>query len=245
MPLRQGRLRATFCFLAFAVLPGCTGILIESTKPKEVHLGANSVAVKLVSASVLRDEPAHAEEPTSRIYLCLSRTLLPDGPEQSMLVGLRLPYPFTNVPDENLPFHKVGRSKVGDSLVLESDGLDVLEGCETPAGKALVRELRIVEAGGQKLALPEDQEDAIVVSYQTMEGLGIGYISAAPIFGGYRSFTIDLAQTPLYAEHKGARPYLLLLTPITAVGDVILGTALLFTAGTLSAVCAGSANPCP
>jgi hypothetical protein len=238
MRLPEIRLRPTLCFVACTVLLGCTGVLIESSKSKEVRLAPNEVAMKLVSASVLRDTRS-GESQQSRIYLCITRTLRPDGAEQSMLVGLKIPYPFTDEPEENSLFHKEG-----SSIVLGSDGLDLVDGCETPAGKMLVRQLRVVEAGGQKLAVPEGQEDAIVVSYQTIDGLGIGYISAAPIFGGYRSFTVDLAQTPLYTEHKGARPYLLLLTPVTAVGDVMLGTALLFTAVTMSAVCSGAATSC-
>jgi hypothetical protein len=234
MMLGHGPMRATLVFLAFSALSGCTSALIEGAKSKDVDLSPNALALKLVSASVLQDA-RDTEEPGSRVYLCLSRKRLPDGPEESRLVGLSLPYPFTNELDQNLGFRKEG-----DGLVLES-GLVTVDGCAA-TGKTLVRQLPIVEADGlQRVEVPENQQDAIVVSYRTVAGLGLGYISIAPILGGYHSFMVDLRQTPLYAEHRGARPYLLLLTPITAVGDALLATYVL---SVVTIACADKPGPC-
>ena len=41
----------------------------------------------------------------------------------------------------------------------------------------------------------------------------------------------------MYTEYKDARPYLLLLTPVTVVGDAVLVTSLFFTVVTIGTVC--------
>ena len=230
-------MRAALFALALTVLPGCTSTMIEGAKPKEVRVGADAVALKLVSASILRDG---GEDSRSHVYLCLQRTLLPDGPEKSVLVSLAPSYPFTRERGEYFPFNEVR-----GQLVMETAGSQLFEGCGTPRGKTLLKQLPIVEAEpDERVALPENHNDAIVVSYQTPDRLGVGYISAAPIFGAHHSFTIDLSQSPVYTEYKGARPYLLLLTPVTVVGDAVLVTSLFFTVVTIATVCPKSFASC-
>ncbi len=223
-------MRAALFALALTVLPACTSTMIEGSKPKEVRVGADAVALKLVSASILQDR---SEDPRLHVYLCLKRTLLPNGLEKAVLVSLAPSYPFTHERGEYFPFNEVR-----GQLVMETSASQLFEGCATPRGKALLEQLPIVEAkADERLALPENQKDAIVVSYQTGDRLGLGYISAAPVFGGHHSFTIDLSQSPVYTEYKDARPYLLLLTPVTVVGDAVLVTSLFFTVVTIGTVC--------
>jgi hypothetical protein len=52
-------------------------------------------------------------------------------------------------------------------------------------------------------------------------GLSLDYISAAPVFG-YRNVSIDVTQSALYTEREGAKPYLLLFTPVTVLTDGVL-----------------------
>jgi hypothetical protein len=230
-------MRRYFCILVSTLLLGCTSTLIEGSKPKEVRVGSNDVALKLVSASILQDT---GETPESHGYLCLMRTLLPDGPEKLVLVSLAPAYPFAQAQGTYFPFNEID-----GQLVMETSGSRLFEGCESPRGKIFLEQLPIIEAKvDERLTLPENHKDAVVVSYQTPGHLGVGYISAAQIFGAHHSFTVDLSQSPVYTEYKGARPYLLLLTPVTVAGDAVLLTSLFFTMVTVGTVCPKADQSC-
>jgi hypothetical protein len=225
---------------AVALLTGCTTAeTIEASKPRQVSVDSSSVALKLVSAAILEraDKGTGSEEERqARLYLCIDRNILPDGPEQSFLVTVSQPYPFINERHERHPFHVVG-----DSLVL-SVGLnaDVATGCDTPKGMVVADRLPVIEAKPrEQVTLPEGRRDAVVFSQRDDHGLSLAYVSAAPIFGGYHSVAIDLSRSALYTEYKGGKPYLLLLTPIAAVSDVVLTVALAFSSATMSVVCTG------
>jgi hypothetical protein len=233
-------MRRLLLIVAAVLLTGCTTAeTIEAAKPRQVSVDAASVALKLVSASVLERADrgtGSQEERQERLSLCIARSILPDGPAQSFLVTVSQPYPFVDERRVRYPFHVVG-----DSLVL-SVGLntDVAAGCDTPKGMVMVDRLPVIEAkSGEPVTLPEDRKDAIVFSQRDEHNLSLAYVSAGPIFGGYHSLAIDLSRSALYTEYKSAKPYLLLLTPITAVGDVVLTVALAFSSATMSVVCTG------
>jgi hypothetical protein len=236
-------MRRSLLIAALALLAGCTEATIEASKPRQVSVDASSVQLKLVSAAVLEraDQGSGSEEERhARLYLCIARTILPDGPEQSFLVTVSQPYPFVNERRERYPFHVVD-----DALVL-SVGLnaDVAQGCDRPKGLIEVDRLPVIETkSGEQVTLPEGRPDAIVFSERDAHGLSLAYVSEAPIFGGYHSLAIDLSKSALYTEYKSAKPYLLLLTPIAAVGDVVISMALAFSA-TISAVCPSAFGSC-
>jgi hypothetical protein len=231
-----GLMRTALFALALALLSGCTSAVVEGSKPKEVRVGADAVVLKLVSASILENN----SDKIRRVHLCFKRTILPDGPETSVLVSLAPFYSFATERGTYFPFREEG-----GNLVLETNGSALFEGCETPTGRTFIRQLPIIEADGdQKVALPENQKDAIVVAYHGRNAPGIGYISAARVFGEHHSFSVDLSQSPLYVEYKDARPYLLLLTPVTVAGDAVLMTSLFFSVVTVSAVCPHSFERC-
>jgi hypothetical protein len=234
-------MRSSLLIAALALLAGCTEETIEASKPLQVSVDASSVQLKLVSAAVLeRAETGTGsqEERHARVHLCIARTILPDGPEQTFLVTVSQPYPFVNERRERYPFHVV------DNALVLSVGLnaDVAKGCDMPKGMIEVDRLPLIEAkSGQRVTLPAGRQDAIVFSQRDAHGLSLAYVSQAPIFGGYHSLAIDLSKSALYTEYKSAKPYLLLLTPIAAVGDVVLTMALAFSA-TISAVCPGTCD---
>ena len=221
--------------LMLMALAGCTASVIDGAKPKQVYIDKNTVALELVSASILQRPGKGMEtEPQSRMYLCLTRTNLSDQSEKSFLVRVPGPYPFADEPRHDYPFREVETSLV----VAAGDKADVLDGCEPPDGTTLIKQLSILDAKPNLgVVLPENTKDAIIVSHHGPHGLGLAYVSVVPVFGGHYSFAIDLSRSALYTEYKGPRPYLLLLTPITAVGDVVLGVAIVFTVATISAVC--------
>jgi|HubBroStandDraft_1064217.scaffolds.fasta_scaffold22467_3 hypothetical protein len=230
---------------AVVLVTGCTTAeTIEAAKPRQVSVDAGSVALKLVSAAVIERADrgmGSEEERQERLHLCVARTILPSGPEQFFLVTVSQPYPFVNERRARYPFHVVG-----DSLVL-SVGLntDVVAGCDTPKGMVLVDRLSVIEAkSGEKVTLPDGRKDAIVFSQRDEHGLSLAYVSAGPIFGGYHSLAIDISKSALYTEYKGGKPYLLLLTPIAAVSDVMLTVALAFSAATISVICPGTFASC-
>lgn len=236
-------MRRSLLIAALALLAGCTEATIDAAKPQQVSVEASSVALRLVSASVLEraDKGSGSqEERQTRLHLCIARRILPDGPEESFLVRVPQPYPFANERRERYPFHVV------ETALVLSVGLnaDIAKGCETPKGLVELDRLPVIEArSGEQVSLPDGRQDAIVFSQRDDHGLSIAYMSAAPIFGGYHSVAIDLSKSALYTEYKSAKPYLLLLTPIAAVSDMMLTVALAFSA-TISAVCPSAFASC-
>jgi hypothetical protein len=229
---------------AATLIAGCTVDTIEAAKPRQVSVDSGAVALKLVSASVFERADkgtGSQEELHQRLHLCISRRIVPDGPEQSFLVAVSQPYPFVNERRERYPFHVVN-----DSLVLSvGTNADIAMGCEPPKGMVEASRLRIMEATpGEKLQLKEGETDAIVFSARDEHALSVAYVSAAPVFGGYHSVAIDVSHSALYTEYKGGKPYLLLLTPIAAVGDVMLTVALAFSAVTTAVVCPSAFASC-
>jgi hypothetical protein len=235
-------MRRSLLIAALTVLTGCTNATIEASKARQVGVAADTIALKLVSASILGPTSSAPEtEPQDRLYLCIARTRLPDGPEESFLVRVPQPYPFVDERRAHYPFHEVG-----PSLVLAvGTNADIASGCATPKGMSLVDGLPIIEAvPDEHVDLPAGRKDAIIYTQRNEHGLSLAYISAAPIFGGYHSVAIDLTRSVLYTEYRGARPYLLLLTPITAAGDIVLTVALAFTVATRAVICPSSIASC-
>ena len=221
-----------FACLAAMSLTGCaTKAVIEASREQDVDLRPETVPVKLLWASVVED--GDGAESQSHLYLCLSR--MPNGEtERSFLVRIAEPYPFAD--DDRSTY------RADSGLVLRAGGYaNLFEGCPEPPRARLVTQLPIIEAKrGRPVALPKGDPDAFVVSPKGESGLGLAYMSAAPIFGGYHAVAIDLSRSPLYVEHQEGRPYLLLLTPVTALGDVTFAAtvgAVVFLAEFIPGAC--------
>jgi hypothetical protein len=153
----------------------------------------------------------------ARLYLCVTRSSASQRSEKFFLVTVPESYPFSDEVRHGEPFRVEG-----NSLVLSAGtGSDAVASCEVPRGEELVAQVPILTATpGEPVLLPGGTPNAVIVSYSDgRDGLGLGYIAAAPFFGGYRRVSLDLTQSALYTERDGAKPYLLLLTPLTAAAD--------------------------
>lgn len=199
-----------FMFLAAMALTGCvTKAVVRASEERDVDLDPGTVPLRLMSASVLQE--ASAAGPQSRLYLCITRQ---GEPEKSVLVRIAQSYPFT---DDD---HSAYLADSGLVVLPAGNPSNLFDGCSNPAGTSLVRQLPIVEAArNQRVTLPDGATEAVVASSRGESGLGLAYASATPISGGYHAVTLDLSASPLYVEHRAARPYLLLLTPLTALHD--------------------------
>lgn len=193
-----------FMFLAAIALTGCaTKAVIEASKERDVDLQPEAVPLKLLSASVLQE--GGDAKARSHLYLCLKRSRQ-GQPERFVLVRISESYPFADDNHQAYPLR-------GGVMIPEGGISNLFEGCDNPAGTKLMRQLPIIEAiPSQRVTLPEGAADALVVSPRGESGLGLAYMSAAPIFGGYHAVTLDLTASSLYVEHRESRPYLLLLT---------------------------------
>lgn len=218
---KRSRLRTVIIALMLPMLAACTGSLIDKSKGELAQPGRPGVTVELVSVSVMRPTSGSGD---AHLYLCFTRSSTSYPSAKFFQVALPVPYPFPDEAPRGAPFHKIG-----NSLVLSAGAdSDAAPSCGAPSGQQVVRQIAIITAEpGQNVLLPDGMPEAMIVSYHDRrKGLALGYVSRAPILGDDRQISLDLSHSALYTERDGPKPYLLLLTPLTAVTDAVMVVAV-------------------
>lgn len=176
------------------VISGCTTQAVMKAARETTRQQVAGV-VRLVSAS--RDAEAG--------YLCIHRTA-PDARVETYRV--RIPVA------ESHNFHIAAADDQPAVIKVEAD--QIKSGACESAGEPMV----IIDVVNQdKLVLAAGQKEAVYVHYAEGSLQGLGYVAAKPFLNNRFSYTIDLGETAVFSERVLARPYLLVLVPLTVAVD--------------------------
>ena len=216
---------------------GCTASLQNAARGNVAPVPPEELRLEVVSARLVQVfNPDGGWFKT--INICVKRTRLP-GTTSYHTVDLL--YPQYSRP----PVSFDDRDGV---FVYRASSLDLKSGCELDKlyhrslRPVLLKELPVIQVSEERSVKFSNQHDeAVYVAYENETVKAVGYVSARPFFTSRHNFNVDLMRTGLYSEYVQQKPYLLLLTPLTAIADVTTGAIFL---GAMGVSCNSQPNGC-
>ena len=216
---------------------GCTSALHNSARGKQVSVENESqLLLDVVSAKILHNfDESSTRLLSQQIHICLKKTKLPNSISYHTV---DIDYPKYSTPSSFF------RNRDG---VLVYSVMSVESGCNVEKRhlhsqnqqSETIAVLRVSE--DKPLKLDNQFPQAIYVSLEKDTIKTLGFASMYPFFTSKHSFNIDLSQSSIYSEYKQQKPYLLLLTPLTAIADGVAG-AVFF--GVMGVSCNLQPNGC-
>ena len=192
--------------------------------------------LEVISAKILHNfDETSTRLLFQQIHICLKRTTL-SGSASYHTASLE--YPKYSTPS-------VRYSVKEGALVYRHP--DIISGCNVEKNYASSRNqqvenisiLQVTEDNPFKL--DNQYPEVIYVSSESGTIKSLGYASINPFFTSRHSFNIDLSETNIYTEYRQQKPYLLILTPLTAIADAVAGVA---TFGVMGVSCNSHSNGC-
>lgn len=221
------------CLLFVALLgAGCTASLQNAAKGNPVSVSPEEVRLEVISAEVVT--VPGGEGSFRRLNFCFKKTTQSN---RSSYHSLDMKYPQYSIPDMTY-------DEIEGALVYRSR-YDTQPTCNSEKiwGRSVqTYKLPIMQVNeNQTIELINFVEEAIYVAYENETLKTVGYVSAKPFFTSWYNFTIDLNESGLYTERVQTKPYLLVLTPLTAIADVAAGAV---TFGVMGVTCSSQPSGC-
>ena len=225
--------------LALAALAtGCTAAIQDKVRGDLASLDPADVRIEVASARIVQVFTTSSGEWFKAINICLRKTVRATAVSYHTVDLL---YPQSSLP----PYQFTDSDGV---LTYRASDLNMKSGCDVQElyyknfRPVVLKELSVLPAAeGKSIALSTENDEAVYVSYEQNTVHALGFVAARPFFASRYNFNIDLQKTGLYTEYKGRKPYLLLLTPITALADVAAGAVFI---GVMSASCNSHPHGC-
>jgi hypothetical protein len=215
---------------------GCTSALQNVARGEQTSIDSQKLQLEVVSAKILHNfDETSTRLLSQKIHICLKRTTL-SGSTSYHTVNIS--YPKYSIPSVDFV------DKEG-ALVYQYP--DVISGCNIEKNYASSRNQQVEEIPllqvpkDQPLKLDNQYSEIIYVSSENGTIKSLGYASINPFFTSRHSFNIDLSQTNIYTEYKQQKPYLLILTPLTAIADMVAGSVAF---GVMGVSCNSHPNGC-
>jgi len=209
-------------FLLVPLLSSCTAALIEESHGKKAADDPANYTSKITYASILNRTAAGWARMTY-IAICYRSGNIQSGKGKEIELTMDFTYPENKYP----PYQY---TRNNSSLIYYPASHDIAEGCsqtkkidkgweKTP--------IPVIEVGERdNISLPSGHQRAVYVKYENNRVASAGYISTDPFYDGAQQIIAVMPDRYLYTKTINSKPYLLLLTPITAIGDAIGGAAM-------------------